>query len=317
MNLAIFDLHCDTAYALLNNGCEQQLSLRENSLHIDLAKSTSFSDYVQCFACFTSHADPLCRALSPEKVFQLEYDTIMRQLQNNQDMVRLACSSEEIDRNREKHLISAIMTIEGAAGFGYDPGRLDELYQKGFRISTLGWNDDNPLTGSHASGGGLSERGREYVRNAQRLGILIDVSHISDHGFWDVMDITESCIIASHSNSRALHSVSRNLTDEMFRAICLTGGIAGINLYTGFLGSQPTLDTVCDHILHFLEMDPTGKHIALGGDLDGCESLPSGFCDLSSYMALAERMLARGISQEILSNICWNNAKGVFDKCCT
>ena len=317
MKLPIFDLHCDTAYALLNNGNAQQLPLRENCLHIDLIKGMTFSDYVQCFACFTSPADALCRALSPEKVFQMEYDAILRQLEINRDLIRLARSVDDIDRNCDDQLMTAILTLEGAAGYGYDPGRLEELYQKGFRITSLGWNEDNPLTGSHAGGGGLTDRGRAYVRNAQKLGMIIDVSHISDQGFWDIINITQACVIATHSNSRSVQPISRNLTDEMFLAICDTGGVAGVNLFTRFLGDQPSLDTVCDHILHFLELDPSGEHIALGGDLDGCESLPAGFCDLRSYSALAERMLERGISQEILMNICWTNAKGVFKKCCT
>lgn len=152
---------------------------------------------------------------------------------------------------------------------------------------------------------------------AQQLGMLIDVSHLSDEAFWDVISMTQRPIIASHSNSRAVCSVKRNLTDDMFRAICQTGGLAGINLYTEFLGDSVTLDTVCDHILHFLELDPSGKHIALGGDLDGCESLPSGFTGIQSYCKLGDYMLSRGLSQDIIYNIFWNNALGVIAQCCT
>ena len=317
MNLPIFDLHCDTAYALLNGGNQPAFALRENPLHIDLNKAAALSDYVQCFACYTSPQNAVCRALGPETVFRMEYDMIQRQLVQNRDTIRLAGNAYEIERNARDHKMSAILTIEGTAGIGYDHGRLEELYDKGFRMTPLGWNESNCLTGSHATGEGLTQQGRDFVRRAQKLGMLIDVSHISDRGFWDVMDITESCVVASHSNSREVQPVSRNITDEMFRGICQTGGVVGINLFTEFLGINPTLDTVCDHIIHFLEMDPDGKHIALGGDLDGCETLPAGFDNLGSYPMLAERMLSRGISQEILLNICWNNAKGVFEKCCT
>ena len=153
-------------------------------------------------------------------------------------------------------------------------------------------------------------------KEAQRLNILVDVSHISDEGFWDIMQITERPVIASHSNSRSVWNVSRNLTDDMFMAICSTGGVVGINLYTDFLGVNATLDTVCDHILHFMNLDPTGRHICLGGDLDGCERLPTGFDGIQDYHKLAECLLRRGLDDVSIYNIFWNNALGVMKKCC-
>ena len=163
-------------------------------------------------------------------------------------------------------------------------------------------------TGSHVTGGGLTDQGREVVKMAQELGILIDVSHISDEGFWDMMKITEAPIIATHSNSRNLWNNSRNLTDDMFRAIAETSGIAGYNACAEFTGENPTVDTICDHILHFMELDPTGKHISLGGDLDGCDVLVDGFSDVGDYPKMAEKLLSRGVGRDIVHNIFWNNA---------
>jgi membrane dipeptidase len=213
-------------------------------------------------------------------------------------------------------MMSAILTIEGPAGFGFDPQLLQDLYAVGFRISSLGWNEKNVLTGSHKTGGGLTELGREYVKEAQRLGMIVDVSHISDEGFWDIMDITEKPIVATHSNSRAVCGNSRNLTDDMFRAICRSGGVAGFNQCAPFVGENCDLDSVCDHFLHFLELDPDGDHIALGGDLDGCDALPAGFDGVQSYPAMAQRLLERGVDEQILRKIFWENALGVMDKCC-
>ena len=212
--------------------------------------------------------------------------------------------------------MSAILTIEGPAGFAYDPQLLEDLHAVGFRMTTLGWNENNPLTGSHVTGGGLTDLGREYVKEAQRLGMIIDVSHISDEGFWNIMEITQAPIVASHSNSRAVCNVSRNLTDDMFLEICKTGGVAGINLYTDFLGTDATLDTVCAHILHFLELDPSGKHVALGGDLDGCDTLPAGYDGIQSYPVLAQKLLSLGVDPATIADIYWNNAIGVIKKCC-
>ena len=249
-------------------------------------------------------------------IFEKEIETVMREMYYNSELISQIHTIADIDKNRKEGKMSAILTIEGTAGFGFNPAMLENLHQIGFRITTLGWNEQNPLCGSHKTGGGLTDLGRGYVKEAQRLGMIIDVSHISDEAFWDIMDITEKPVIASHSNSRSVCPVSRNLTDDMFRAICQSGGVAGFNHCAPFVGTQPDLDTVCDHILHFLELDPEGKHIALGGDLDGCDQLPDGFDGVQSYPAMAQQLLQRGVSEEILRNIYWENALGVMDACC-
>lgn len=312
MNVPVFDLHCDTALALLGNTVNEAGNLKHNKLHIDLDRAAKLENYCQCFACFTTPAMQEWNHISPIVVFEREIATIQREVDKHKRMIRFAYSADDVDANCEKEKMSAILTIEGPAGFGFDPTLLEDLYQVGFRISTLGWNEQNVLTGSNVTGGGLTDQGREYVKEAQRLGMLIDVSHISDEGFWDIMDITQAPVIASHSNSRAMCAHSRNLTDDMFRAICKTDGVAGINQYADFLGQNATMDTICDHIFHFLELDPSGKHIALGGDLDGCEELAVGFEGVQSYPAMADRLVERGISEEMVRDIFWNNAMRVL-----
>lgn len=312
MNIPVFDLHCDTALTLLGESRNEAGSLKKNQLHIDLERASKLEAYCQCFACFTTPMMQEWNKLSPIVIFERELATIQREVDKNKRLISFAYSADEIEANREKGKMSAILTIEGPAGFDFDPELLENLHQIGFRITTLGWNESNVLTGSNVTGGGLTEKGREYLKEAQRLGMLVDVSHISDQGFWDIMDCTQAPIVASHSNSRALCNHSRNLTDDMFRAICQTGGVAGINQYAEFLGEQPTLDTVCDHIFHFMELDPSGKHIALGGDLDGCEQLSRGFEGIQSYPALAQRLLERGLNEETIRDIFWNNALNVL-----
>ncbi len=316
MNFPVFDLHCDTAFALLGDDYNSEGALRKNELHIDLERAKALPGYAQCFACFTSPLMTEKCKTSPVTLFERQLATIQREIDKNKRLIALAHSPGDVAKNLEKGKMSAILTIEGPASFGYDPELLSDLWMIGFRMTTLTWNEQNPLAGSHLTGGGLTEQGRAFVQEAQRVGMLIDVSHLSDEAFWDVMDITQAPILASHSNSRSVCGVSRNLTDDMFRAICRTGGVAGFNQCDAFVGERPTLDTACDHIFHWLELDPECKHIALGGDLDGCDRLTVAFDGIQSYPALAERLLQRGLTTGQVENIFWNNAMGVMEKCC-
>lgn len=313
MKYPVFDLHCDTALALV----EKNSCLRANQHHIDLERAKVLPGYAQCFACFTTPFMEKWGMGTAEDIFARELEAISREIQANEDLISFARTASDVERHLSDGKMSAILTIEGPAGFGFDPAKLEALYQTGFRITTLGWNEQNVLVGSHKTGGGLTDLGRVFVREAQRLGMIIDVSHISDEGFWDIMEMTQAPVIASHSNSRAVCGVSRNLTDEMFLEICKTGGVAGFNQCAPFVGTKPDLDTVCDHFLHFLELDPDGKHIALGGDLDGCDELPAGFEGVQSYPDMAQQLQARGVNDELMKNIYWNNALGVMRQCCT
>ncbi len=316
MNFPVFDLHCDTASALLGEDHNSAGSLKKNEYHIDLDRTKTFPGYAQCFAVYTTPETVKWYGISPVTMFERQLTTIQREVDANKRRMAIAYTPGDIKVNLEKGKASAILTLEGTAGFGYDPGLLEDLSLIGFRMSTLTWNEQNPLAGSHLTGGGLTRQGKEFVKKAQQVCMIVDVSHLSDEAFWDIMKITQMPIVASHSNSRSVCNVSRNLTDDMFRAICRTGGVVGINQYAEFVGENPTLDTVCDHILHFLEMDPDCEHIALGGDLDGCYQLSDGFEGIQGYPALAQKLLDRGLTEQMVQRIFWDNGMGVFERCC-
>ena len=291
-------------------------SLADIDGHISLNRAQKLPGYAQCFAVFTTDMWKDKSPVSPVQSFERQIAQFQKALAENPN-IAMAYSAQDVIENSESGLMSGILTIEGPAGFDFDPELLLDMSLVGFRMTSLGWNEKNPLTGSNVTGGGLTLLGREYVKQAQKNNMIVDVSHISDEGFWDIMNITERPVVASHSNSRAVHNHSRNLTDEMFLALCQTGGVAGINLYAAFLGENPDIDTVCDHIFHYLELDPSGKHIALGGDLDGCDALPAGFDGVDDYPKIAKRLLDRGLSEEMIRDIYWNNALEVMAKCCT
>ena len=316
MNFPVFDLHCDTLSRLLGRQMDSFGSLADNAGHISLNRAQKLPGYAQCFAVFTTDMWKDKSPVSPVQSFERQIAQFQKALAENPN-IAMAYSAQDVIENSESGLMSGILTIEGPAGFDFDPELLLDMSLVGFRMTSLGWNEKNPLTGSNVTGGGLTLLGKEYVKEAQAHKMIVDVSHISDEGFWDIMNITERPVVASHSNSRAVHNHSRNLTDEMFLALCQTGGVAGINLYSAFLGENANIDTVCDHIFHYLELDPSGKHIALGGDLDGCDALPVGFDGVDDYPKIAKRLLERGLSADMVRDIYWNNALEVMAKCCT
>ena len=201
------------------------------------------------------------------------------------------------------------LSLEGPEAVNCDPDRLDELKDLGFLMTTLTWNYPNALAGPHGTDLGLTDQGKAYVRRAQELGILIDVSHLSEKAFWELCDITMAPIVASHSNSRAVCNHSRNLTDKQFQVICNFGGLVGLNLYAPFLNESGRADfsDVKRHLDHFLELGGQ-HHIALGGDLDGCDSLPTGFRGVENYNDLGRWLMQQGMEELTVNNVFNNNA---------
>ena len=182
MKLPVFDLHCDTALAL-SERAQAYTSLRSNHRHVDLTRAGELGGYAQCFAMYTTPAFDQWFGKPVTEVFENMLTNLEKEIELNSDIIARAGSSAEIEANHAAGKMSAILTLEGPAGINFDAGRLEELYDRGFRISTLGWNEKNILAGSHVTGSGLTDAGREYVKECQRLGILVDVSHISDEAF--------------------------------------------------------------------------------------------------------------------------------------
>ena len=160
MNFPVFDFHCDTALALLGEDCNQAGSLRSNKLHVDLERASKLGGYAQCFACFTTPLMEEHYHVSPIVMFEREIATIQREVDANSDLISIVYSPEEIRENQKNGKMSAILTLEGTAGFGHDPELLEDLHTIGFQIVSLGWNEKNPLTGSHVTGGGLTDMGK-------------------------------------------------------------------------------------------------------------------------------------------------------------
>ena len=303
----VFDAHCDTALELW----ERQASLRQNSGQWDLARAAQLPGWAQFFA-FCPICSPFAAELGAEAVLARAYAQFLQQL----EACQLPVCRDAAEVERQLPTGAVLLSLEGAEGIGCDPGRLEPLRLQGFAMTGLTWNYENALAGSHMTGQGLSARGADYVRAAQQLGMLVDVSHASDEAFWQVCRMTQGPILASHSNSRAVCPESRNVTDGMYAAICETGGVVGLNFHTEFLGrGQVDFETVWHHLDHFLQLAGDDRHVALGADLDGCDSLPDGFTGVASYPALAAYLADRGLGEETLRRLYFENLMGVYRQC--
>ena len=303
----VFDLHCDTAVEL----SLQKKSWAQNDLQIDLDRAGRLLTHHQfyAFCCvYDKGGLPLPPALAESRFYTAVSD-FYTQLEQNRERVRLCRCVEDLIVAARENKQGVFLSLEGPEVIGCDPDRLEELKELGFLMTTLTWNFPNELAGPHGTELGLTERGKAFVHRAQELGILIDVSHLSEKAFWDLIHVTTAPIVASHSNSRAVCGHSRNLSDEQFKVICNLGGLVGLNLYAPFLRPTPGADfsDVRRHVDHFLELGGQ-HHLALGGDLDGCDLLPVGFRGVEHYNDLGRYLMQSGLDELTVNNIFNNNA---------
>ena len=309
MKYTVVDGHCDTPMELWL----KQERLLDNTCQVSLRRAEKLTGYVQFYAFCTvwlqkegSFEDPYSAALA----------NFNRELDRHADRI-VRCGNEADARQAIRDgKCGVFLSIEGAEAISCDPGKLEQAYAQGIRMIAPAWNAENALTGSIVTGGGLTAQGRAFVRRAQELGIIIDVSHISERAFWDICEIAEKPVVASHSNARAVCRHVRNLTDEQFRAICQLGGTAGLNLYGDFLRDEgaPTMEDVWRHIEHFLELGGDG-HIALGGDLDGCDVLPAGFTGVDSYENLERMLEEKKLPAAVIENLFSESLLKVVKRC--
>ncbi len=299
-SIPYFDAHCDTVSACLRSGA----SLRKNKGHLDLARLRGFSPAAQIFALYADGGDfAECRR---------QHNFFLAEMAANSDFVRQCQTAAGIRAANGDGRAAALLSVEGGELLDCDLAKLETAKGWGVVCVSLTWNHENALSGSHIDrpDRGLSARGRGFVREAERLGIFLDVSHLSDAGFYDLADMASRPILATHSDARAITPHSRNLTDDMFRIICRSGGAAGINFFSDFVGSD-SLDGVIRHIEHFLELGGE-KHLCLGGDLDGCSRL-AGLSGAEDIPLLWDALSARGWDRPLLEDLFFGNLLRILD----
>jgi membrane dipeptidase len=306
--IPLIDGHCDTLSRL--NFVPQE-RIVDNTGHWDLNRMKKFHPQVQIMSLFWDS-----KSIFPKHFVKQQLRTLKRELSVCREGIALCTTWEEAKAANASAKLAAFLSLEGAELYGCSTADLDRAYKDGVRIVNLTWNHANQLSGSCAEEPerGLSEQGRAYVRHMQQKKMLVDVSHLSDQGFWDVMEITRMPVIASHSNSRAVYNHPRNLTDEMFTAIMKWHGVVGLNAYTKFLGEgKVTEDDILRHLEHFLSLGGS-KAVGLGGDWDGCNSLPEGYTGIWSWLNLYNRLLQENYSEELVQDLFWGNFAKVLNK---
>lgn len=306
-----FDGHCDTVLHCYLTGEH----LADSTGHWNLDKVKDFTGVAQFFACFGEPEDMPGRALWD--VFREEVDLLRREIAANSDRITLCATASDLESAWREGKAAAFLSAEGAELLDCDPCKLETAYGMGLRAVNLTWNHENALSGTNVESPdrGLSDRGRAFARRMQELGMLIDVSHLSDPGFWDVAELAQKPIFASHSDSRACHQHTRNLTDEQFTAIIQLHGVVGLNLCPLFLGEPATLDTMRRHLEHFLDRGGEDT-VALGGDWDGISRLPHGLKDVTGWAVFYEDLKAHGYSGALLDKLFYKNLMRVVREVC-
>lgn len=232
-------------------------------------------------------------------------------------------TAEEAETAKAAGKMYAFLGIEGMAAFGPDAERtIERLFARGVRLGMLTWNEENLL----ATGAGgdpqksLTPLGKAVIRRMRDLRMLVDVSHLNDGGFWDVMHLADGPVIASHSNCRRLCDVRRNLTDDQLRAIRDTGGVVGLNVYHGFVhtdAEKQTAEMLAHHAVHMAEVMGV-EHVGCGFDF--CEFMgpgndgAAGLEDASQIGNLFSWLERLGMSAEEREMIAWKNFQRVFQQ---
>lgn len=309
--MRVFDGHCDT----LSRCLRTKESFAHAQGHWSLDKVKTFTSCAQFFAAFVGWEPRPDTTLYP--VFLEQEALLKEQLRENADAMALCVTAHQCREAWNKGKVAAFFSIEGAELLDCEVDKLYKAMGLGVRAINLTWNFPNTLSGTNCaqSEQGLTARGRDFVREMNALGVLVDVSHLSDPGFWDVVRLTKSPIIASHSNSRVVHFHPRNLTDDQFTAIMELQGTVGLNLAADFLPGEPTLDDVVRVLEHFLDLGGEDT-VALGGDWDGIDRAPAEVADVTGWALFYRRLQELGYAQELLDKLFYKNLMRVVEQVC-
>lgn len=313
--------------------------MRSNTrTQLDFLRLREAGASAQCFAVFLDREACEQRGVSPWRRYEQLRDFFFAVLKKNEDVVRSVRTAEEFADAERDGAVGAILTVEGGELLGGEAGdgngelhgggagvqnsgcldvlhaRLLRMWEDGVRLLTLTWNYENCLGHPNGSKGGLKRAGYEAIAWMQELGMVVDVSHLSDRGFWDVMAAAKKPVAASHSCARSLCGHQRNLTDEQLRAIGKNGGIVGLNFHAPFLkenGVSGSVEEAAYHLRHIISCAGS-EAAAFGSDYDGMQGAPEwGGCEGMPRLIEA---LSSYFDADTMEKICYRNAARLLEK---
>lgn len=311
------DLHCDT---LSEQYGTQDPTLVHNSCAVDFAKLTDGGCMAQFFAIWlppeAEWEKRFQNTVTEEEYLECLAARLKEETGRSQDRIRFASSWKELEKNRQDNRMSAVLTIEDGRSVRGKVDNLKRFYDMGVRLITLTWNYENCFGYPNSydpdvMGRGLKPFGLEAVEYMNELGMIVDVSHLSEGGFYDVASVCRKPFIASHSNARELSPNKRNLSDEMIRIVAEKGGVIGLNICAGFLNAD-----VNDRRSRIADMSRHARHIAdvggmeclaLGTDFDGT----GGDLELDradKVPLLWDQLIKDGFTLSQVEKIAWKNA---------
>lgn len=332
--MKIIDMHCDTISSLLEKrDAGHDVCLRKNDGHLDLERMKGAGYMLQNFALYVN----LGKSADPWEMVCKLYRVYQEELKANSDIIAPVLQYEDIVVNETAGKMSALLTVEEGAVCKGDVDKLRKLHKMGVRMLTLTWNYPNELgypnldsvKRSEAKGSlekflytpnvedGLTEKGREFVTEMERLGMIPDVSHLSDAGFYDVLEITKKPFVASHSNARRVCRHVRNLSNDMIRKLADRGGCMGLNFYADFLRevavgekNPGAVEDVVRHALHITNLGGV-EVLGFGSDFDGIDT-NEGLPGAQSMGLLWEALHKAGYRESELDKIFYGNVLRVY-----
>jgi len=308
----VFDGHCDTILEVMNH--KRTLGRRSSTGHLDIPRMKEGGVDVQFFAVFIEDIYKPDRSL--KRTLQL-IDCFYREIEKNQNDISLVVNYNQIEEANKTGKIAAVLSIEGGEAIEGDLGVLRVLYKLGVRLLTLTWNQRNQIAdgiGEYRTGSGLTELGLKVIDEMNDLGMLIDVSHLSETGFWDVIKRSKAPIVASHSNCYTLCPHLRNLKDEQIKTLTDKGGVIGITFVPNFLTQEKRKTTVEDVVKHidYLVGKAGVDYVGLGSDFDGTDALPLGLEGVDKVPNITKELLDRDYKEKDIKKILGGNFLRVF-----
>ena len=304
---AIVDLHCDTLTdCMYNTSTPETDTLNDPNRVLSFASMPEDVKWAQFYAVFVKSE---YRGEAAVNYFKMNADRFDTQMKKYSGTVSPCRSAADVEKAWSEGKRAAMLTVEDGLALGGRAENVEYLKNRGVVCMGLVWNEENELASGHDTENGLSAFGKQVIGELERCGIIVDVSHLNDRGFYELLDAAEKPFAATHSNARSVCAHKRNLTDDMIRHMVERKCIIGLNYYINFLddnGKADNPDFLYRHISRFLELG--GENcLALGSDYDGCD-LPEFMKTPEKVALFYDYLLSRGISEDIADKIYWKNA---------